>query len=988
MIAMMLAEATTVMFIVGIGLSVASMLIFKPKQPATLQDDNPQTQVRKGGYIPVVVGRARVAPIIAFISDPVRTPFDDGPSGGQGSFFNFGLGGDAGGKRQGVAGTGSGAEWAFTVWHIICVGPVSRLHKIWWNGTAHLTSTAGYDPINLPSGSFDAAKNQVFFPIRGFTPSGSGRFYWGERDQPVPSLSTTHLGVSSRWPLVCHVWWGQPLGSFEPQLFVGNVKQLPLIEFEVSVIPRSQLVTSKSYFLQSIHDRGAGLSSESITAFTLGAVGVREVTYTIASSFQWEIKAGDVIQLAGPVAMQMYGKDPAHPVVWRSQGVTTVSHRLWLGPDAEDLGYTILNKFTRNTGGQNLLYIMIQLPDDGANMAHVLDQLMFARFPYGAGVNVDDFDIDSLEQLGVLCDRDNENLVASIVLKDGEPAQEAIAGLIQDIGLMISWSPILGKYQFLPIRDGQLAVTIPKALLSDPLPEIKTNHEDKLVQRLVFSFRENTRNYKNGTFSFDDDGQATIREVYRAREVRIISTAVRQTAQAIGTRRQLEELPRHAAILMKTGGATRLLQAGRPVVVDDPLFIPFAMRVDAVRYSVKHGRVEVTCIQDVFAAGQQTGQESLSNNGGFTESLLSNEETGPDSDSYVDRGEVDQLALTSLNPGIPQGEDLQVEILELPRLFQPGRQVMEFAIGRIRAGLESSFASVHLSVDGVSYTKIAKDIPPTTGGTLVSSIAITDQYEMGDTDVEITPLGPDIAELGNFVSTDASHRNGRLIMVINTEIFYVKGVTPNPDGLGNYYVDEPVRARMGMDREAHGANAEVTFMIDRSIRPMKDALLTPNKTLKLKVLPENIVGAQVGIDDVTEHAFITTGVAFRPLDPTNLRIGPGGCVKNEGEDTIFKWDYRNGDSVRSGAGLQGAGDPCSHDGVEGEFVFQVWDTDPSDVGTLIRTVDEIFVATYTYSNTDFLLDFPEEPPTIFWVTVKNIKAGFESVRISKEITIV
>ena len=166
--------------VLGIGIAVLSSLLFKPKTPNFIEDDTPTTLTSRGAYVPLVFGRARIGPIFAWAGDrDTKTT----RSGG-------------GGKGGGGGGGSSRTDYFESGWHLICVGPIDAIEKVWEDGevVAENITAAG-----TPSGSNVSAGGE----------GGNFDVYYGELNQPVNELlgESSRVGVRSRWPYVAYVHW-------------------------------------------------------------------------------------------------------------------------------------------------------------------------------------------------------------------------------------------------------------------------------------------------------------------------------------------------------------------------------------------------------------------------------------------------------------------------------------------------------------------------------------------------------------------------------------------------------------------------------------------------------------------------------------------------------------------------------------------------------------------------------------------------------------
>lgn len=1004
------AQANLALFLVGIGLSIAVNLLFRKKLPGPVKDTNQTTQVDRGSYVPLVIGRARVAPLIGFISMPIkfgsfppsgRNPLDSPEGTGQGpnvasGRYDFGIG-DGGGKRQ-DAGNQTQDEFYYLCWHILTVGPLQHLHNVWYNGTP-ASRCWGYTPANHRSGSYH--RQSLFFaPDSGYAVSAFLSF--GTQDQDlqttmkwdmdwVGGLGDAQLAAGtgaplSRWPMFASVY----LYSIP----VGTIKQLPLIEYELSVTPMSELRGSPPVISERWeHTQGALFTSCSQSGSTDGRVGIDQagtlfgnrvqvpVTGRPAGEWDGEWKTGDVAYFTGPLAQQWYGRNGIYVIIFE------VQHDLIsLGYPADNVNTKILNRQSFSNAA-NRLYRLTPFEEDGCNLAHALDQLLFAPYPHGSGLDRSLFDVESLEEVARIVGEDGERLAGSVLATDGQTADDVIGKILVDIGVMMSWDPLSRKYRFVPIRDGQTRALIPSELLVDEYPEINVQHEQKPTNRITFRYRQRTRNYRVSSFTFDDDGHVLEREAVRGSRIDIDTVANFTSAQKIAIRRSLESVPRHSIARLKLAGAARLLIPGQPIALDDTSIIPYPLRVEAIQYDPRTSEVTVSVVQDLFANANQSS--NLTNNGGAAaydsavSTALAALDTGEDvlRRQFVDEGGFTSKGNPNIQPAAPYVPDTatsgvaQVDFYEMPRFFSSEKRV-RLLVGWIRKDDNRGPASIWLSADGDSYSKAAERIEPTSGGVLTVAVPAETSWIITDQSIVFSPIGPDVTHFGQFVTDDASWNLGRLMMKINDEIFYIKGVTAHPDGTGKFYVDSAVRARLATDRALHPVGSKVTFYVDRMARGVTDVILQPGRDVFVKVMPEQTDGDD--LSNIEAQSYTVRGSIFAPLPVASLRLKNGASAVEESSNAEIRWESRSPDSPKSGAGMQGAGAPVQEGAVDEEFVLEIWDDNPETAGVVVRRVSNLTTPSYLY--TPAMRSADGIGLADFWVSVFSVRSGLTSTR--------
>jgi hypothetical protein len=169
-----------------------------PKQDFVF-DDIPAPLTTRGGYLPLLQGKRRVAPVFCWAGN--RTVSHSKV--------------DVGGKGGTTAGSTDASTYYESGMQALVVGPAQKIYRITQNGEPILATTI--DSTTYPSGST-------------ITLAGEGSFniYWGEIDQPVDSALATLSGVASRWPYVCYVFWNKKT--------LGASATWPSLEYEVEAV--------------------------------------------------------------------------------------------------------------------------------------------------------------------------------------------------------------------------------------------------------------------------------------------------------------------------------------------------------------------------------------------------------------------------------------------------------------------------------------------------------------------------------------------------------------------------------------------------------------------------------------------------------------------------------------------------------------------------------------------------------------------------------
>lgn len=217
---------------------IAKGLSGKPKSKA-LETGKPNTLAQRGDQLPVLIGRAKLAPMHAW-EGPHTFTFEGSGTGGKG------------------IGTGAGAApnqvfFADGV-HFLCVGPAWRLRSIKENGEV-IWPLPGQLPNGITRTSHPSGSTLgTTVPTGGIANHGNFTIYWGD-DPPVTTPATTHwtayrqaTGVQSDWPFCCGVYWHDKR--------LGGSEVWGLLEYDMECEPYSTLVNSNGWV-----DNGSALST-------------------------------------------------------------------------------------------------------------------------------------------------------------------------------------------------------------------------------------------------------------------------------------------------------------------------------------------------------------------------------------------------------------------------------------------------------------------------------------------------------------------------------------------------------------------------------------------------------------------------------------------------------------------------------------------------------------------------------------------------------
>jgi len=906
------------LLVLAVGLSLLAGYLLQKKNKSLVQDDRPTTLATRGSYIPLVKHRRRIGCVFGYAGN--RQTRKEKPSGGKGNVFS--------GPKVDV--------FYEDGWHLLSVGPVFALHEIEENGVPIFTGPI--TAISHPSGS-----------LIDLGSAGKFRIFWGEIGQPINTYlgDVTRVGVSSRWPQCCYIEWREKR--------LGQQPNWPTITYTIETRPQTVHLTSSDGYIPETFVLGP--DSYPITGRLAGAPGTGY--WQVAQGYADKFKPGMQILVDNNVGL---GVDTDFTV--RAVSVEDVGSGLGTPPEVIFVTKIFVNETIPGSADiSGTIVPYVGQKDDGWNGAHLLAELLFDQWPVGLGLDKTEWDMDSFEELGVLLSPANENLRCSAIAPDGQDVRGLLGALMQDLGVLLPLNMETGLIQIYPVRKpvGPLPLITEDGMLQRP--EIEVMLAERPVDRLVFSFSDQTNVYREVTIAVDEDGQATRQDYYRARTVQIICTTHFDTASRIAERRSFEELAGAAVIRLQLGRAARALLPGQPIVADG---FEEVLRVTETKHDPLSGQVDVTVMTDFYGA--------------------------PLSDFVVGRG----VTAGAGNQVVP---DLAVKIVELPEILTGagGPQTVFVLAIRAHAGIRGH--NIHISSDNTTYTFYAEDSTIVTGGTLIDPIAIDSPMEITNGPT-FTILGPDIASVMDLTSDTASWRGGRQLAVFvhatsrQSMVAYLKKVTAISGT--TYRLDGLVMNRYDTRPLLLPAGTQVFILQNDDGLGVQDPLVAPEVVLYAKAEPLGV--GTLPLSQIAPEALLLYGKGIRPVPVSGIRLNTSADVAGDGpeawgstyyrtigsapdDDLIVYWAYSTPQTSGSGAGIFGWGTLVGDASPEGDFYVEILDA--SDV--VKRTV-VVTSPTYTYLRTDRLADFSASEPASFKVRVTQRRGGYNSSTVTQTFT--
>jgi hypothetical protein len=899
-----LAWEQVAFLIISAGLSYLAGQMLAKDQDSPIQSDKPTTLSIRGSYCSWHVGIHMVGPVFCYAGE--REQRKESSGGGKGSS------------------SGPDVEINYeTGWHVLCIGPCRAMHKIVQSG-----KTIFSGPITSeshPSGTtVDLGKE------------GSFTIYWGEPDQPINAFlgNANRVGINSRWPYLCYVVWNKKRMAGEAW---------PILNYVVERRPSwTGLSDSQSWYEPNRTLTGPvfvpidALSSSDEDAGYFEFQG--DVGFHFRPSFDVEVVGAGV-------------PDGTYEVLRTS----TVQITIGSPPYEKFETHTRLFLQGGTVGATASGTVQVYEEDltNGANIAHVMGELLFADFPQGLQLNpdhaVERWDLPSLEDLGV--EAEDNDWRAAVLGAQGETAEAMLGAMLQDHGTMLIIDTTSGSLLFQRIRfpTGSVLFVV-EDVYADSFPEIETILGEKPVDRLVFSFVDRANKFGEMTIAIDNDGQAAFAEHQRARKVSISSTTLFETAAALSELRSPEEMSTGSRIKLSASREARDLLPGQAVLVES---FDQVIRVLTVAIDPYSERVDLTVMPDFYGVPLST---FITGEGG-----VSGEGLDPEQDEAFFWAEIPEQLLDNGFSSSP--------VLMVPR---------------IRAHAQISFSSIWLSRDNTTYTLKAQDTNVQTGGTLDAELSDSGPLFLDNGPV-FTELGPDNSIASDYSADLTSWGLGRQLAVIHstagTEICLlqratiVSGTQRRLDGL--------LRARYDTRKLTHPAGSSVYIIDSSDITEIQDGLLEPAEDLWVKSQPGTSSG-QVNLSAVPPYGNLLYGKGQVPIRPDYLHVR--APYRNSqsyaaGDDVTVGWAISTG-TVSTGAGGQSAGAVTGSPEIPGSLTLELLTTGDVVVDTI--TIDPNDGDSHTFTNAALIAALGSE--VSFNVRITHVANGYSSP-VSPTITV-
>ena len=514
---------------------------------------------------------------------------------------------------------------------------------------------------------------------------------------------------------------------------------------------------------------------------------------------------------------------------------------------------------------------------------------------------------------------------------------------MQDFGIVMGWDPVTGQHRFRNLRQNiETPVLIPAELLSYSQPETITMHHVESPDRTVYTFIDGNRNYKESTVVWSAESLLGDEIAPKDKKTPIKTVNSWGVAVKVSERRSQEDAAQSEALFITASRGALLLAPGQRFQMElsdgESTYLGGPYILLSNEPSFHEGTARLSAMTDTYTLGADAQAGA---NSGFE--VLYNAEP-----------------------------DESVSYLEVPR----GLNRDEYGVYmlRIRHDTTIDSAAILLSLDGgTTYDSISdnRDAQITTGG------SITADFLGGSTQVEVGPtvdlLGDDLDAIDNLDGDVNAWRSGRQIAVMGTEIMFLRSITPvSPT---QFTMNGLIRGRYGTKVQDHTIGTAVYILDSESLTAIQGNYMIQGASLKFKAVPQTWNDA-LDPASVTPSTVVIEGGGYRPFSVENINTSntANGRAWTAGTDLALDWNYRNADAAGAGAGEQLAGVAVSNQiAPEGTFTLQFLDSGDN----LKRTVDNIAVGNYTYTNIDMVADFGGEPTSIK-IKAYNILGGLAS----------
>lgn len=966
--------------------SAALILSVKKPEVAFSQDDRVSNYATRGSYIPLLIGRDILGAIHIW-NDPAEP-------------------------------TLVGADYRDNGLHVICVGPASKLNAIYvnskkvWEGPITPSShPSGTEIATGALGNFRVYWGYQDDPVVDLIAAASNHGVGTRYPLTFKILwEPIILGPTKNWPRVeydveracVQQLASSPSTNAESYVDSGSPTWREIIEKdEVPSIylPAGQLMDDRPRFGVIIVEGGPEYhpTSRKIAILDLnnhnlaGAGSVPDYSLLVGSGDVIKVSGSQPIGTAGiSLALlfpggvfdasreylhvldsafvndffyetvsgsgQFFQNTTLPPGVFNPYRGATI---LTIGPRSN---WPIFDQIAETTATPPRVWMTRRIASASVNPIHAIAQILFAPWPDGGGRNKDRYDMQSIEEAAAWFSS-RELFRCSVTASDGETGDQVIARIMQDIGMWMPFNPITGLYCFKIIRHpgtfGDDAVPdLPQSVILER-PEIVNTRGPQPVDKVMFTFRDESINFRDQPLAIDDDGNATVRRVQGAKTIPITTTTSILTAREVAKRRTQEVGSNLSGYRLIGNHSTRKMFAGQSFTTA-ALGDNTPQRLTAIKRSTSTSRNEIDSLVDCYDPPVPVGLVG----GGM-----------------VDFGG-DQIISSLTFDDLPDGGkpakkaarltlDIAARAFEVPR-FMSGLQIQMLFL-RLRSTKQSYGFRIWVSRDNSTYTMLGSMTGTFSGGLLTEDMPAYPMVQDDDS-VVIETLGDASSDADLASRLDAAREDflaGKQMALIEDELVFISALNQVGDRLWTIS-QGMIRGRLGTKAVSHPAGSPVFVFQADNLPIFNSVLFAPNKTLWVKIQPTGS-SPPVSLASIQPLQLTLTGKALKPCQPIGLRISGFRARHTAAEDVPIRWNHFA--SGRSGLGMQGFGEPIGMN-MEGHFLVQF--ALASNPDTIIRQ------ATVTTPEFIYTQDMRVEDGSDLedWIVkVKHIERGYASSAI-------
>lgn len=568
------------------------------------------------------------------------------------------------------------------------------------------------------------------------------------------------------------------------------------------------------------------------------------------------ISADGVVTSAGA---PNWTKPANYQAVWRG------FLRVYIGEIVDQSALPFFTPITTLPTAQQFFQIVpvAAIADDGVNPAHMIDQIMFAPAPYGAGLDRDFYDMPSLEQVGRQLALFGEGYRGSIDMIDYTTARQAVERIMEDTSMICTLDPEIGRYVFDLIREPvpAEAIQISNDVVVAGDPHSKTNHLRRDGHQL-FEFTDQTNNFRTMPITVDEDGKRRLEQRTNLTKHQITTTRNPGTAFSVAERRARLLQAQPWKFDFEASRGCRMLRAGHVVEVEG---VDRLLRVMAVKRDPYTDQCKVESVADAYGF-QVDGIVNVLGRGeriGNSPQFLAGA-AGPEGGSGPSFGAGGGAGVGEPPPAIWRAWELPVELTPAT-----GR----VALLKGRQTTSASGCAVWISGDDVDFRVTAMD-----PYFQVVGIYGGDGGTPGNIQISLHGPEEDGTDLLENLSTQ-DFNAGRQFVVVGDEVMFVKSWTALGGNTWEAEAADIQRQKWGSSLHTLAVGDPLFVVVQDRFLAFDDPLLSPGATVYFKA--QNVRrGGSSGrsIGDIDSQAVtVTMGGKERAslaLDATMEELAP------------------------------------------------------------------------------------------------------------------